>query len=381
VLKQSARSAASALIIVCAASAAAAQQNDRARTEALAARATARMEALHREADQLASAARTLLGDLRKLEVERQIAIEDLRRLDGQAADVERDLTGIATSAAALQAEDLAARPVLQGRLVEMYKLGEARYVRLLLATSDFRRLGHAARTAAVLAKLDRDRLAAHQKTLGELAAARVTLEERSLTLKTLRAEARRADAEVVRAARNRSDAIAEIDRQRDLNAQLSGELQGAHQKLQSTLGTLDGTAPVERATLPLKTLRADLEWPSAGDVRRRFTRPAPGSTFASNGIEIAAVEGAGVSAVHDGTVVFADAFAGYGNLVIVDHGAQAFSLYGNLLEISAKKGDLVDAGGPLGTVGAGVAGPAGLYFELRVDGQPVDPLQWLRKN
>ena len=115
--------------------------------------------------------------------------------------------------------------------------------------------------------------------------------------------------------------------------------------------------------------------------MRRRFTRPTAGGTAASSGIEIAATEGAPVSAVHEGSVAFAGAFAGYGNLVIVDHGAQAFSLYGNLLDISVKKGDSVEAGRSIGTVGPTVTGPAGLYFELRVDGQPVDPLQWLKKN
>src|SRR5690349_20683114 len=72
-----------------------AQEADRARTEALAARASARMDALHREADQLASQERTLLGDLRRLELERQIKLEELRQLDTQAAALERELTAI----------------------------------------------------------------------------------------------------------------------------------------------------------------------------------------------------------------------------------------------------------------------------------------------
>ena len=84
------------------------------------------------------------------------------------------------------------------------------------------------------------------------------------------------------------------------------------------------------------------------------------------------------MTAVHEGVVAFADIFSGFGNLVIVDHGAQAFSLYGNLLDIDVEKGATVEVGRALGTVGASLTGPAGLYFELRVDGQPVDPLQWL---
>ena len=359
-----------------------AQQNDRARTEALAARASERMEALHREADQLALQERTLLGDLRKLEVQHQIKIEDLRQLDAEASQLEAERSTITARLAKLQDEDNAARPDLEARLVEMYKLGQARYARLLLSTSGVRRLGQAARTAAALSKLDRDRVTAHRVTLEELTASRATLDERGRRLAALRVEARNANAEVARAAQARSDAIQDIDRQRDLNAQLAGELQAAQQKLQTALRTLAGGSPVaEPASLPLKTFRGDLDWPVAGTVRRRFASPATSRASPSNGIELASTEGAIVTAVHEGVVAFADTFSGFGNLIIVDHGAQAFSLYGNLLDIGVKKGAIVEAGQALGTVGASLTGPAGLYFELRVDGQPVDPLQWLKKR
>src|SRR5262249_55254904 len=130
-------------------------------------------------------------------------------------------------------------------------------------------------------------------------------------------------------------------------------------------------------------SLRGELDWPVAGTVRRRFA-PDAARGAATNGIEIAAAEGTPALAVRDGVVAFADTFAGYGNLVILDHGTRAFSLYGDLLELAVKKGAGIGAGQPIGTVGTAPAAPAGasgLYFELRVDGRPVDPLQWLRKR
>src|SRR5260370_2845557 len=69
-----------------------AQQSDRARTEALARRATERLQALQREADRLASDERTLLGDLRKLEVERQIRFEEFRAADTQVQHVSAEI-------------------------------------------------------------------------------------------------------------------------------------------------------------------------------------------------------------------------------------------------------------------------------------------------
>jgi septal ring factor EnvC (AmiA/AmiB activator) len=82
---------------------------------------------------------------------------------------------------------------------------------------------------------------------------------------------------------------------------------------------------------------------------------------------------------VHPGTVDYADAFSGFGNLVILDHGSNYYSLYGYLGAIAVMRGQRVDAGTELGRVGTAPAGPATLYFELRIDGRSVDPIQWLK--
>lgn len=357
-----------------------AQQSDRARTEALARRASDRMQALYREAEGLAAEAKTLLGELRKLELERQIKAEELREIDADAAAVERDLTANNERLAKLEREDLTARPDLRARLIEIYKRGRARYLRLLLSTADARRIGEASRTIAALSRIDRDRIAAHQRTIANLASTKADLEERRQRFASLRAEAQRAQAGLERAARARNDLIRDIDRRRDLNAQLAGELQAAQQKLQLALHELaGGTATVEPVVLPLKPFRGELDWPTTGAVRQRFAPTGGGRP--SNGIEIGALEGAPVLAIHEATVAFADRFAGFGNLVILDHGSQAFSLYGNLLDVAVTKGARVERGQAVGTVGTSPTGPAGLYFELRVDAQPVDPLQWLKKH
>jgi len=99
------------------------------------------------------------------------------------------------------------------------------------------------------------------------------------------------------------------------------------------------------------------------------------------DGIQIAAQEGTVVHAVHDGTVAFAGPFTGYGNLVIVDHGSQTYSLYGQLDDVNVTRGARIERGQALGTTGRVLVGLPGMYFEMRVDGKPVDPLEWLRKR
>jgi murein hydrolase activator len=357
----------------------AAQSPDRARTEALARRATERLQALQREADRLASDERTLLGELRKLEIERQLRSEELQTIDGDAARVEAELAATDQRVQALQNAERASQPELRARLVEIYKLGRARYLRLILSTPDLKNLGEATRTVAVLAKLDRDRIASHQQTVSELKQTRQALEQRRTELAGLRNAAAQAQAAVQRAAQARSELVRDIDRKRDLNAQLAGELETAQQRLQAALREMSTGAPAaagNTAALPLRPFRGDVPWPVDGQVERRFSHGA-----AANGIEIGAPEGASAAAIHDGIVAFAGTFAGFGNLVILDHGSQTFSLYGDLLEIAVKKGARVEHGQPLGKVGPTPAGTNALYFELRVDGQPVDPLQWLKKR
>jgi murein hydrolase activator len=279
-----------------------------------------------------------------------------------------------------LEQQEAASRPELRARLVDIYKMGQGRYLRLLLSTADIRQVGQASRILSVLAKLDADRVATRQRTLAELKRTRAALEQRGRRLSTLTAEAGRAQAALDRAAESRSALIRDIDTRRDLNAQLAGELQAAQQKLQTALRDLSaGTSAAEATSLPLRPFRGDLDWPVTGTLARRPGRAAGAST--PNSIAISAPEGSPVAAIHDGVVAYADTFGGFGNLVIVDHGAQSFSLYGDLLEMSVKKGSRVERGQAIGTVGPAPAGPPELYFELRIDGQSVDPLQWLKKR
>ncbi|HUK35089.1 MAG TPA: peptidoglycan DD-metalloendopeptidase family protein [Vicinamibacterales bacterium] len=357
----------------------AAQPPDRAHAEALSRRAAERLQALQREADRLTADERTLLGDLRKLELDRQIKAEERQQAAEQAADVSAELEANTERTLKLEAEETKSRPELRARLVDMYKLGQGRYLRLLLSTTDMRQVGQAARTLAALAKIDHDRIVTRERMLHELKNVRASLEQRRRQLNTLRVNAEHAEAALEEAVGARNALIRDIDGRRDLNAQLLGELQAAQQKLQATLRDLASGAPADVAALPIRPFRGDLDWPVVPTGNRRSTRT--GTSGVASGLEIDAAEGAAVSVVHEGVVAFADAFGGFGNLVIVEHGVQNFSLYANLLEMSVKKGDRVERGQPIGTVGLAPAGSSELHFELRIDGQSVDPLQWLKKR
>ncbi len=127
---------------------------------------------------------------------------------------------------------------------------------------------------------------------------------------------------------------------------------------------------------------RGKLALPVRGEIVARFGSPRPTEARVDaptwKGVLIRAAAGADVRAVAAGRVVFADWLRGFGNLLILDHGDGFLSVYGNNESLLANVGDRVGAGEPVATVGnTGGAVEAGLYFELRFKGRPIDPLQW----
>jgi septal ring factor EnvC (AmiA/AmiB activator) len=353
---------------------------DRAQTEALARRASARIQALQREADALASQERTLLVELERLEVERRLRQEEFTKVGAEADAVTRELADTAARIRDLEQHEQTERPGVEQRLVDVYKLGRGGYLRMLLSVDDLRSAGRAYRTVASLSVIDRARVQEHRRSLQQLRAASKTLADRRTKLLALQQSAQRARAAADRATTMRAALVERIDEERDLNAQLAGELQTAQHKLQQALAAMAAGRPaVEHVSLPLRPFKGDLDWPAPGPILQRFGGSRFGASVPRSGIEIGGTDGTPVTAVHDGTVAFADPFIGFGNLVIVDHGNQAFSLYGHLAGLDVSRGDRVSRGQRLGQVGSAPAGPAGLYFELRIDAKPVDPLQWLK--
>jgi septal ring factor EnvC (AmiA/AmiB activator) len=364
-----------------------AQTSDRARVESQARRANERLIALQREADDLATRQRSLLGELRKLEVERDLKTEQIKEIDADARRVAADLGSIGNQIDALEEETAASGPILEARMVELYKLGSAGYVRLLFNASDLKEFGRTYRMVAAVAAIDRARAEQHKQNLQRLRAAHLALEKRRAEMARLERSAVAARAAADRAARSRAQLIAEIDKRRDLTAALASELQSAQQKLQETLGAINAGAPrpaVQGSALPIRPFRGDLEWPVDGRMLTPFGRRGGGVAGApaqSGGVQFTAQEGSAVRAVHDGTVLFSGPFTGYGTLVILDHGAQIYSLYGQLGAAQVERGARVERGHPVGTTGRVLVGVPGMYFEMRVDGKPVDPLEWLGKR
>lgn len=267
----------------------------------------------------------------------------------------------------------------MKQQLVDVYKRGRSGYAGMLFDARNLREFARAARAVASLATISRQRLEEHRRTIEALRRERNAFAQRAKELQAREAAARQAQTAAERAVAARARRMAEIDSRRDLTAQYVGELQVAYEKIQKQLNAAEGRG--EAVVVPLLPFRGALEWPTTGRIGSRFGQSEGrlGGSAVRNGVEILAAEDLPVRAVHGGTVAYADAFTGLGTLVILDHGSTNYSLYGYLGTVAVETGSRVDAGTEIGRVGPSPAGPPALYFELRIDGKPTDPVQWLK--
>jgi septal ring factor EnvC (AmiA/AmiB activator) len=339
-----------------------------------------RIRALQREADRLAGEARTLVGDLRKLEIERDLKAEQAKQAATEATAAQDELRETTNRLAGLELQRLAQLPDMKQQLVDVYKRGRSGYARMLFDARDVREFARAARAIGSLTAINQKRMEEHRRTLDALRKERADFAKRARELQSRDAAARQARAEAERAVAARTARMAEIDSRRDLTAQYVGELQVAYDKVQQQFSANDGRGDAA-VSVPLLPFRGALEWPTTGRLGSRFGQAEGrlGGSAVKNGIEIAATEDLPVTAVHGGKVAYADAFTGLGTLVILDHGGNNYSLYGYLGSVGVQAGATVETGAEIGRVGASPAGPPALYFELRIDGKPTDPVQWLK--
>ena len=211
----------------------------------------------------------------------------------------------------------------------------------------------------------------------------RGTVEARRRVLARERDEAARLRNEL-RGERARKQAtLRTLRRERKLHGQALRELQQAARRLGGIIrGSEEGRAP-DAGAAP-DGVSDGFELPVSGRIVSGFgihKHPDLDVDVHRPGIDIAAPAGAEVRAVERGRVLFAERLPGYGKMLILDHGKRYYTVYGHLSELAKAVGDRVERGERIARVADDFSsGQARLYFEMRRNGKPVDPLPWFRR-
>ena len=331
--------------------------------------------------------------DKRLNEKRRQVAVLDARVKKAQA-----DISELRGDIARLQAQRAGQEDALGRRLRALYKLqAQGGVLPVLLSGDDPVAQAVQLRHLTTLATVDARLIREYRVTSEGLADRKERFEARRQELSAFRTEAEGEQAEADREAVKRRNLLARVRDERAYHDRMVGELSEATRRLEAFIKEmqekqrrLSKIPPPQRPrpgdTTPgvgFGALRGRLLWPADGRVVGEYgpqVNPRFGTKTFRNGIDIEAAEGTAIMAVYPGHVVFTGWFRGYGNLIIVDHGNEYYTLYAHAADIRVAEGEDVKQGQAIGTVGdtGSLQGPR-LYFEVRYEGKPQDPAQWLR--
>jgi len=398
---------------------ASANQADRKQSELAALKQ--RLQTLQQEFRNTQANRQEAADELRQSERAISSAVRQLRQLDGERQRAQTDLQVLTQQADATAARIRAQQAHLAQALKAVYQRGQGDALKLILndadpnqTARDLRYLAHLSRAQHVTIgalRVDLAKLSAlqqqteHKSTqLTQLQTAREAEQKKLLAdkrareqvLQKLSAQIQKQRREISNLKRDERSLTQLVERLNRLMAQQAArEAARARaakqaQKNQKTeknaasqprRGVVTTETPVAfRSDKPFSRLKGSLHLPVAGELMNRFGAPREGGGVSWKGLFIRAAQGTAVKAIAAGQVVFSEWLRGFGNLIIVDHGEGYMSLYSNNESLYKQVGERVQPGDALAAVGNSGGQPdTGLYFEMRHQSRPVNPLLWVK--
>ena len=344
------------------------------------------METLRRDIATLSGTEQGLLGELKALEADVLRKQEALASAEKRVEEIEKEAASAEEKAAESSRTVEEMRGTVANRLRALYRLGPPRYFRVLLASTRPEELLSAYRAARSLATRDAELIGRFRDETVRQRQEASRLKELRSALVSEREVRRQAHEEAARALGRRRGLLASIRSDRQTHQTALGEMEAAARSFERAVsGIVSAAPPAERPRIGFDRLRGLLDWPADGRVSESFGKvrnPKFGTSLLHSGLDIDAAFGAPIRTIYDGSVVFSQWFRGYGLTVIVDHGGGWLTVYGHASALLVEKGEAVRRGQKIAVVGdsGSLRGPY-LYFELRKDGRPVDPLGWLHSR
>jgi septal ring factor EnvC (AmiA/AmiB activator) len=327
----------------------------------------------------------TLLTELRR--VERQIGRigRSISRLKLQLDEQERKLTGLRARRTTLQDSIAEQRRYLGGQIRAAYAMGRQEYFKILLNQQDPSAVGRTLTYYDYLNKARSERIASLNGTILELEQVRHELQSETEQLLALRQQREQERREMEGSRQERQGVVASLQAEiRGKDQQLNGLMANESELktlLQALTEALDDIPAEPGNHQPFARLKGKLQWPTSGSRLVAYGEPRKVGSLRWQGVVIAGKEGQEVKAVSHGRIAFADWLRGYGLLLIIDHGDGYMSLYGHNQSLYREVGEWVERGDLIAAVGnSGGIEKSALYFEIRKDGKPTDPVRWCRR-
>jgi murein hydrolase activator len=327
----------------------------------------------------------------------------ELKQLDRELVSVESGLRRTEADIEKTTEEANNKKREIERRLSSLYKAGEIGSVRMYFSAESFPQMAENMRYMRSILEHDKKIFAEYNQKIEELRQLKIRLEQDARRKEQVKVSIAEKKKEIESEKQKKSSHLAKVRTDRKGYEASIKELQANAARLQSMLTRLEvqsrrraaqraekpGAAHKPLPELPpvpdrgFASQKGRMSMPVRGEIIETFGKhkhPEFNSYTFSKGLAVSAAAGADIKSIYEGTVIFADYFKGYGNMIIIDHGGGYFSLYAHASKITRKVGAEVARGEVVALVGDmdSNRGPA-LYFEIRYQGKPVDPAGWVR--
>lgn len=353
------------------------------------------IQSLRHELDSDQQRNRDLRSQLRDTERHIGKVVALLKSLNQQLRQQQRELQKLHRARKTQQANLQVQRVSLARQIRAAYTIGQQEYLKILLNQQD---PAAVTRTLTYYDYFNRARLTRIRNldtSLTELRHLEQAIQAETAKLEHNQQEQSAEKQQLEQTRSQRAQVLAKLQQQILAKGERLSLLQEDERRLQQLLDRLATTPPADTAPptdaapssegtehTPFHTLRGRLQWPSAGRLSSRFGGARNVGKLKWQGVTIDAPEGTEVRAISHGRIAFSDWLRGFGLLTIIDHGDGYMSLYGGNQSLFKEVGDWVEAGDVIASVGnSGGNKNAALYFEIRHNGKPTNPLKWCRNE
>lgn len=327
----------------------------------------------------------------------------DLGILDRDLRGVESNLERTGQSISRVTDEANRKKTEIERRLTSLYKAGELGALRMFFSAETFPQMAENIRYMRSILEHDKKIFAEYNQKIDELQQLKADLERDAIKKERIKEGIALKKREIELEKSKKAAYLIKVRQDRSSYEKSLKELQANAVRLQSMLDRLEALSRRKLSvrhekpgakSKPLQELppvpdrgfasqKGRMSLPVRGEVIETFGKhkhPEFNSYTFSKGLSIAAGSGAEIRSIYEGSVIFADYFKGFGNMIIVDHGGGYFSLYAHAARIMKKVGADVAKNEALATVGDTDSTKGSmLYFEIRHQGKPVDPAGWVR--
>jgi len=324
---------------------------------------------------------KTILNDIYRVEMKFYKEKIEYRKINLKIRHNEYQINKLNKQKSKIKQEINVSREKIKKILRILYKLGPDVSIKIFTHIENLEQLFRNYRFFKILIDTNMKEIDKLKENINKLVVIENQIKVKNSELIKLRDDRKKKMAILISIKRDRLKIIKNINKKRDYHLRMLREFKLEAKRLKDLIkGNISG---IYISLKDLKKLKKRLRWPIRGKVISKFGKhkSTKFNTYVfNNGIEIKPGKNHYIKSIYDGVIIFSDYFKGYGNLIIIQHSVDFFSLYGHCDRFLKKKGDRVKRGENIAIAGdTGSLHGVSLYFEIRIGLKPVNPLSWLK--